>query len=299
MYIPQLRNTHISKLLFCAGLALSVAVGACDEGKSDGSETSNKQEKGQTPNSKKKDADDPSGSKGDEGDQDKPENSPKTKKSGGAKSKGVPDEEKSSDSDSEGKTSAAPTGGEEGTSEDKSSDSTDTKDESESDQGPISCEGKSPKVVMETSMGKLVIQLDGEKAPITVENFIQYVNDKFYDDTIFHRIIDDFVVQGGGHGLDGKLKDARPPIKLEIHPDLVHVDGSISMARTNEKDSANSQFFLCDGDNRNCRKLNGDYAVFGQTIEGLDIIAKMSAVKVDGQSKPYENVVLQKAYCIK
>lgn len=164
----------------------------------------------------------------------------------------------------------------------------------------IPCAGPSPKVRMETSFGNIVVQLDGEHTPKTVANFIQYVNDRFYDQTIFHRIIDNFMIQGGGHDLNGALKPTRPPIELEINPDRKHVDGTISMARKQEKNSANAQFFICDG-SQTCSQLDGSYATFGETIEGLDVVHKISAVPTSGgqAGEPHEKVVLKAAYCIK
>lgn len=164
----------------------------------------------------------------------------------------------------------------------------------------VACTGPSPKVRFETSFGNIVVQLDGEHTPVTVANFTQYVNDKFYDQTLFHRIIDGFMIQGGGHDLTGKLKPTRAPIKLEINPARKHVDGTISMARKQDPNSANAQFFICDGGDM-CRQLDGSYAPFGETIEGLDVVHKISAVPTSGgqAGKPHEKVVLKAAYCIR
>lgn len=152
---------------------------------------------------------------------------------------------------------------------------------------------------METSLGNIVVQLDGANTPITVANFTQYVNDKFYDQTLFHRVIDGFVIQGGGHDLTGQLKPTRPPIDLEINPARKHVDGTISMAREQAPNTANSQFFICDG-SESCSRLDGNYAPFGETIEGLDVVHKISAVPTSGSPKdePLQPVVLKAAYCI-
>lgn len=164
----------------------------------------------------------------------------------------------------------------------------------------IVCAGPSPKVRFETSFGNIVVQLDGEHTPKTVANFTQYVNDKFYDQTLFHRIIDGFMIQGGGHDLTGALKPTRAPIELEINPARKHVDGTISMARRQDPNSANSQFFICDA-GPSCAQLDGNYAPFGETIEGLDVVHKISEVPTSGgqAGKPHENVVLKAAYCIK
>lgn len=164
----------------------------------------------------------------------------------------------------------------------------------------VVCAGPSPKVRFETSFGNIVVQLDGVHTPKTVANFTQYVNDKFYDQTLFHRIIDGFMIQGGGHDLTGALKPTRDPIELEINPGRKHVDGTISMARKQDPNSANSQFFICDGSST-CAQLDGSYAPFGETIEGLDVVHKISEVPTSGgqAGKPHENVMLNAAYCIK
>lgn len=164
----------------------------------------------------------------------------------------------------------------------------------------VPCSGTAPKVRMETSFGNIVVQLDGVHTPKTVANFTQYVNEKFYDQTLFHRIIDGFMIQGGGHDLSGNLKPTRPSIELEINPNRKHVDGTISMARRQDPNSANAQFFICDGSEQ-CSQLDGSYAPFGETIEGLDVVHKISAVPTGGgqSGKPHENVVLKAAYCIK
>lgn len=165
---------------------------------------------------------------------------------------------------------------------------------------PKACAGPAPKVRLETSFGNIVVQLDRTHTPITVANFTQYVNEKFYDQTLFHRIIDGFMIQGGGHDLTGALKATRAPIKLEINPARKHVDGTISMARKQDPNSANSQFFICDGSD-SCGQLDGSYAPFGQTIEGLDVVHKISAVPTKGgqAGEPHEPVVLKAAYCIR
>jgi len=173
-----------------------------------------------------------------------------------------------------------------------------------------SCEGepsseKKPVVIMETSMGTIKIELDAEKAPITVKNFLSYVDDKFYDGTIFHRVIEDFMIQGGGFQQDGyKEKKTKAGIKNESKNGLSNVRGSIAMARTNDPDSATGQFFINSVDNS--RKLDAaalrgvGYAVFGKVIEGQDVVDKIRAVKTGvrelttPQGKgPFEDVPLE------
>lgn len=151
---------------------------------------------------------------------------------------------------------------------------------------PNACEGDAPRVRLSTTMGDLVVQLDAVNAPITVANFISYVESGFYEGTIFHRVIDSFVAQGGGFTADLQLKPTDPPIPLEVSPALTHVDGAIAMARTMVLDSATSQFYLCDGPQHG---LDGQYAVFGALVEGQDVLAAISAVATQSEGG-YDNV---------
>ena len=139
-------------------------------------------------------------------------------------------------------------------------------------------------VVMETSMGKIKIELFDDKTPATVKNFLAYVDAKHYDDTIFHRVIGSFMVQGGGFtAKEHKEKDTKDPIKNESG--LANERGTIAMARTNDPDSATSQFFINVVDNRRgldkgARADNpAGYAVFGKVIDGMDIVDKIKGVK--------------------
>jgi peptidyl-prolyl cis-trans isomerase A (cyclophilin A) len=165
--------------------------------------------------------------------------------------------------------------------------------------GAAGCEGDAPRVLLATTLGDMVVQLDRVNAPITVENFVAYVEDGFYDGTIFHRVVDDFVIQGGGFTPDLAEKPTEPPIPLEVAPALTHVDGAISMARTNDPDSATSQFFLCDGPQH---FLDGDYAAFGVLVEGFEVLAAISAVAVqsdgDFDDVPVEDVIVTSARCV-
>jgi len=134
-----------------------------------------------------------------------------------------------------------------------------------------------PIVEMKTTHGAVKIELYADKLPATVQNFLKYVNDKYYDGLIFHRVIDRFMIQGGGFDLSMKQKKSTyAPIKLEVSKDIKHADGAISMARTNDPNSATSQFFICDGPQRN---LDMQYAVFGKVIEGMEVVQKISGVK--------------------
>jgi cyclophilin family peptidyl-prolyl cis-trans isomerase len=144
-------------------------------------------------------------------------------------------------------------------------------------------------VIMETSMGTVKIELDAAKAPITVKNFLDYVDDKFYDGTIFHRVIEDFMIQGGGFekGLNdvksveefkAKEKKTRAPIKNESGNGLSNTRGTIAMARTEDLDSATAQFYINVEDNSG--KLDRPrYCVFGKVIEGMDVVDKIKAVR--------------------
>ena len=138
------------------------------------------------------------------------------------------------------------------------------------------------KVKLATSAGDIVIELDKAKAPKTVDNFVQYVNDGHYNGTVFHRVIPNFMIQGGGMTADMAEKKTRAPIPLESKNGLSNVRGSIAMARTGDPNSATSQFFINVQDNprldaANARDGNG-YAVFGKVIAGMDVVDKIRAV---------------------
>ena len=160
---------------------------------------------------------------------------------------------------------------------------------------------KNPIVVMETSKGTIKIELFAEKAPITVKNFLSYVDDKFYDGTIFHRVISDFMIQGGGFesGLKEKEK-TKPSIKNESANGVSNERGTIAMARTNDPDSATAQFFINVKDNRNLDAAQGrpGYAAFGKVIEGMDVVDKIKEVPTTtkqatvqgGRRAPFQNV---------
>ncbi|MBT3407911.1 peptidyl-prolyl cis-trans isomerase [Candidatus Woesearchaeota archaeon] len=157
-------------------------------------------------------------------------------------------------------------------------------------------------VVMETSMGNFEIELNREKAPITVENFIKYVNEGFYDGLIFHRVIKNFMVQGGGFTPNGNQKETHDEIKLESNNGLKNNKGTVAMARTNVPDSATSQFFInvVNNDFLNYALGNDGYAVFGEVISGMDIVEKIKAVQTSTKNGmgdwPVEDVLITKAY---
>jgi len=138
-------------------------------------------------------------------------------------------------------------------------------------------------VVMDTSLGSVTIELDADKAPVTVANFIAYVDDKFYDGTIFHRVIPDFMIQGGGFATGMKEKKTKAAIKNESANGLSNKRGTVAMARTSNPDSATAQFFINVKDNDFLDKAKaGDkvgYCVFGKVTAGLDVVDKIKAVK--------------------
>jgi cyclophilin family peptidyl-prolyl cis-trans isomerase len=145
--------------------------------------------------------------------------------------------------------------------------------------------------VLETSKGRIKFELYEDKAPITTANFIKLAESGFYDGLIFHRVVDNFVIQTGdpkGNGMGGSSET----IKLEINKDLTHTDGAVGMARSSNPNSASSQFYICDGAQHG---LDGSYAVFGQVIEGMDVVRAIAAVPVNATtSKPLQNVVMTK-----
>ena len=149
------------------------------------------------------------------------------------------------------------------------------------------------KVKLATSQGDIVLELDREKAPRTVDNFLQYVKAGHYDGTIFHRVIENFMVQGGGYRADLTERPVRPPIALESNNGLSNVKGTLAMARTSVPDSATAQFFINVGDNLFLDKANSrdghGYAVFGKVIEGMDVVEKIRALPTRG-SGPHQNL---------
>jgi peptidyl-prolyl cis-trans isomerase A (cyclophilin A) len=137
-----------------------------------------------------------------------------------------------------------------------------------------------PVVVLETSLGTIRIALDKEKAPLTVENFLKYVRARHYDGTIFHRVIPNFMAQGGGFGADMVEKPTRPPIRNEARNGLRNSRGTVAMARTSDPNSASAQFFINVKDNHRLDFGIGGagYAVFGEVVAGMDVVDRMVAV---------------------
>ncbi len=160
-------------------------------------------------------------------------------------------------------------------------------------------------VVLETTAGNITLELAGDKAPITVKNFLQYVDEGHYNGTIFHRVKADFMIQGGGYTPDGKEKRTRAPIRNEGGNGLRSTVGTIAMARTNAPDSATSQVVINVADNgfldRDQARDGYGYAVFGKVIGGMDVVDKIKAMpvhpNVQGElSEPDKPVVILKAY---
>jgi len=147
-------------------------------------------------------------------------------------------------------------------------------------------EGKTnPRVTLETSLGNIVLELDIEKAPISTANFLQYAKEGFYNGTVFHRVMPNFMIQGGGMDKDLNKKTAgmHSPIKNEWQNGLKNVKGTISMARTSAPDSATSQFFINVVDNASLDTPRGGaaYAVFGKVVEGMDVVEKIRTTETE------------------
>lgn len=163
-------------------------------------------------------------------------------------------------------------------------------------------------IVFHTNFGPITLELDAEKAPKTVENFLEYVNQGFYENTIFHRVIDGFMIQGGGFTLD--MQNKRPfnePIRNEAKTGLKNVTGTIAMARTSAPHSASSQFFINVADNgfldhRSETPEGWGYCAFGRVTIGMDVVNKIAKVKTTHRNGhddvPMENVIIEKVEII-
>ncbi|AMM26868.1 peptidylprolyl isomerase [Variovorax sp. PAMC 28711] len=159
-----------------------------------------------------------------------------------------------------------------------------------------------PRVKLATSAGDIVLELDPAKAPKTVENFLQYVKDKHYDGTVFHRVIDNFMVQGGGFTADMQQRPTRAPIALEAGNGLKNDKYTVAMARTGNPNSATSQFFINVKNNDMLNAPNPDgygYTVFGKVVAGTDVVDKIraarTAVKGGMQDVPVDTITIQSA----
>ena len=150
-------------------------------------------------------------------------------------------------------------------------------------------------VKLETTKGDIVIELDDKAAPASTINFLQYVQEGFYDGTIFHRVIPGFMIQGGGHTQDMQPKQTRQPIMNEAANGLKNVRGSVAMARTSNPNSATSQFFINLVDNNYLNYAdpnNPGYAVFGKVVEGMDVVDSIAQVKT-GQKGPQSDIPIE------
>lgn len=170
----------------------------------------------------------------------------------------------------------------------------DSKDAKAAPTAKASAAAKNARVKLATSMGDITLELDAAKAPISVENFLAYVKAGHYNGTVFHRVIDGFMIQGGGMDAEMKEKATRAPIKLESQNGLKNLRGTVAMARTGVPDSATSQFFINVVDNPRLDFPSFDghgYAVFGRVTEGMDVVEKIKAVAV-GNRGAHQNVPL-------
>ena len=158
-------------------------------------------------------------------------------------------------------------------------------------------------VVLKTNRGDIVIELAADKAPLSVANFKQYIESGYYDGTIFHRVIPGFMIQGGGFEQNMSKKDTLSSIKNEADNGLENIVGSIAMARTNDPDSATSQFFINVNDNKNLdhkakNQRGWGYAVFGQVVEGLDVVMAISTQATSSKGRfrdvPVDTVIIEK-----
>lgn len=158
---------------------------------------------------------------------------------------------------------------------------------------------QNPKVLMKTSEGGIIFELYPKEAPKTVENFLSYVEEGFYNGTVFHRVIEGFMIQGGGFDIEGNQKKTKNPIKLESNNGLKNEKGTISMARTMIPDSATSQFFIntANNDFLNYGTRDEGYAVFGKVLEGMDIVQKiessLTGIKHGMPDWPIEEIIIE------
>jgi len=162
-------------------------------------------------------------------------------------------------------------------------------------------------IKLETTLGDITLELDSEKAPLTAKNFLEYVNSGHYDNTVFHRVIDGFMIQGGGFEPGMKQKQTRAPIQNEAANGLKNEKYTIAMARTSDVHSATAQFFINVADNSPLNHASPTsrgfgYCVFGKVVDGKDVVDKIRKVKTGSRSGhqdvPLEDVVVRKAYMV-
>jgi peptidyl-prolyl cis-trans isomerase B (cyclophilin B) len=152
-------------------------------------------------------------------------------------------------------------------------------------------------IVIETSMGTIKAELWADKSPKTVKNFLQYIDDSFFDGLVFHRVIDGFMIQGGGFDQSMNQKETRAAVKNEASADAINTRGTLAMARTSDVHSATAQFFINLVDNdfldyKNDTDQGFGYCVFGEVTEGLDVVDAIGKVKTAAQDVPVEHVVI-------
>lgn len=163
-----------------------------------------------------------------------------------------------------------------------------------------------PRVALHTNLGDIIVELDSAKAPLSAENFLTYVKDGYYNGTVFHRVIDNFMAQGGGYTTDLQAKPTRAPIQNEANNGLSNLRGTLAMARTGEPHSAQAQFFINLVDNPRLDYVSDQngmtwgYAVFGKVVEGMDVVDKIRAIPTHGQGPfrtdvPTQPVVIERA----
>ncbi len=159
-----------------------------------------------------------------------------------------------------------------------------------------------PRVQIETSLGNIVLELNSGRAPQTVDNFLRYVREGHYNGTIFHRVINGFMIQGGGFDANMRQKPVREPIRLESQNGLRNLTGTVAMARTSDPHSATAQFFINVVDNSGLDFPNPDghgYAVFGKVVDGMEVVNRIRSVTVGRQgfhqNVPREPIIIQKA----
>jgi len=181
------------------------------------------------------------------------------------------------------------------TQNDTAADTKEATDEVSSDDKAAENKGGNPVVILKTSKGDIKIELDKENAPISVDNFLAYVEDGFYNGTIFHRVIKNFMVQGGGFTPDMQQKPTNAQIKNEADNGLKNERGTIVMARTGVVDSATSQFFINHADNTFLDHGIKDYgyAVFGKVVDGMDVVDAIAVVQTGPGDVPNEQVVIE------
>ena len=172
----------------------------------------------------------------------------------------------------------------------------------------LACAENAPRVSLQTNQGVIVLELDAGKAPVSVENFITYVREGYYEGMIFHRVIKDFMIQGGGFDTDFNKKETHEPIKNEADNGLSNKQGTVAMARTGDPHSGSAQFFINTVDNgfldhTSPTPRGWGYAVFGKVVEGMDVVEKIRSIPTGGSGPfptdvPETPVIIEKALII-